>query len=411
MTAIEQNSAIVIKTLAEAKEVLRMKEMRQGLYDVGAVVMADVLVNLHGEAHRNRRRLENRLFRRETLQHYERDLFPGVIKETLAPYIAQGSAELVSFSHQMMMNLAALNAGVDRRDHTAEETHRLYGYMMKFIEAATMAHSTGDRDQLNREVQEALHRFDEEFLQPSIARRTELIERNARGEVEDSEVPSDVLMILLRNEDHLQISDDTILREIAFFLLAGAHTSATSFTRTIHHIFEWIELHPEDRGLVRSDRTFVQRCVLETVRLNPSSPVTVRRALEDVTLQSGEVIHAGDTAVIDLIAVNRDTNLYGADAQTFNPRRELADGVTPYGLSFGHGMHACIGQELATGRESADADGQHEYGLIATAVQAMFDAGVEPDPEQSPVIDSHTARPYWSDYSVVFNRSRRTDRA
>ena len=35
--------------------------------------MGDVLVNLHGEAHRDRRRLENRLFRRETFELYERE--------------------------------------------------------------------------------------------------------------------------------------------------------------------------------------------------------------------------------------------------------------------------------------------------------------------------------------------------
>ena len=42
-----------------------------------------MLVNLHGDEHRSRRRLENRLFRGETFVHYERDLFPQVIEETL----------------------------------------------------------------------------------------------------------------------------------------------------------------------------------------------------------------------------------------------------------------------------------------------------------------------------------------
>ena len=70
---------IVINTMDEAKEVYRNKEMRQALYDAGEIVMADVLVNLHADDHRSRRRLENRLFRRETLVHYERDLFPSVI--------------------------------------------------------------------------------------------------------------------------------------------------------------------------------------------------------------------------------------------------------------------------------------------------------------------------------------------
>ena len=57
---------ITISTYHEAKEAYRQKDLRQALYDAGEVIMADVLVNLHGTEHRDRRRLENRLFRRDT---------------------------------------------------------------------------------------------------------------------------------------------------------------------------------------------------------------------------------------------------------------------------------------------------------------------------------------------------------
>ena len=135
----------------------------------GDVVMADVLVNLHGDAHRARRRLENRLFRRDTHERYERSLFPPIVTETLAPHVAAGRAELVGLSHQLMMNLAASTAGVDRPERTAEETSRLYAYLMLFIEGATLAHYTGDRQAKRAEVAAALAAFDEEFLRPSIS--------------------------------------------------------------------------------------------------------------------------------------------------------------------------------------------------------------------------------------------------
>ena len=45
--------------------------------------MADVLVNLHGDEHRSRRRVENRLFRRDTFELYERELFPRVMNALL----------------------------------------------------------------------------------------------------------------------------------------------------------------------------------------------------------------------------------------------------------------------------------------------------------------------------------------
>ena len=395
---------VTVSTAVGAKEVFRQRDLRQALYDAGEVVMSDVLVNLHGDAHRNRRRLENRLFRRDTLVHYERDLFPGVIEETLAPYVAAGRAELVSLGHQLMMNLAAVTAGVDRLAGTAEETHRLYGYMMKFIEGATMAHAVSDRARRNTEIAAALQAFDEEFLRPSIERRATALGAWERGEIPEEDLPRDVLTVLLRNEDKLALADSIVLREIAFFLLAGAHTSATAFTRTIHHIFEWTADRTDQRHRVAEDRRFVQRCVLETVRLNPSSPIAMRRALGEVELSDGTVLRPGDVVTVDLLAANRDRAVYGESAAAFDPHRALGEGVTPFGLSFGSGMHACIGQDLATGTLHDDqaSDEERQFGLVATAVQAMFDRGVRPDPDRPPQVDTTTARPYWASYPVVF---------
>ena len=152
-------NVLTVTTFDDAKEIYRHKDFKQALYDAGEVVMGGVLVNLHGDEHRARRRLENRLFRRETLVHYERDLFPQVIQETLAPHVASGRAELVELSHQLMMNLAALNAGVDRPLKTKEETDSLYGFMMKFIEGATLAHTTRDPKEVTDEVEGAKSEF------------------------------------------------------------------------------------------------------------------------------------------------------------------------------------------------------------------------------------------------------------
>ena len=68
---------ITITDYDEAREAYRQKDLRQALYDAGEVVMADVLVNLHGAEHRDRRRLENRLFRRDTFDLYERRAVPA----------------------------------------------------------------------------------------------------------------------------------------------------------------------------------------------------------------------------------------------------------------------------------------------------------------------------------------------
>ena len=389
---------ITITGYEEAKEVYRQKALRQALYDAGEVVMGDVLVNLHGTEHRDRRRLENRLFRRDTFELYERELFPPIITETLAPDVEAGHTELVDLGHRMMMNLAALTAGVDRPWGTPEESRHLYRYLMLFIEGATLAHYTGDKDAKRDQIAGELHKFDTEFVAPSLERRKAMMDA---GE----ELPRDVLSILMANEDSLHLPHDVIVREVAFYLLAGAHTSATAFTRVSHNIFKWLEAHPEDGDLVRTDRLFVQRCTHETIRLQPSSPVAMRWALDDVELKSGTSIPKGSKVVIDLLSVNRDESIFGPDAADFNPHRETPDGVPAYGLSFGSGMHACIGMDLAAGlvvHEDTDLN-DHIFGLVPEAVQAMFDHNPKPDPNDPPEMDESTTRPYFGRYPVLLD--------
>ena len=393
---------ITITTYEEARLAYRQKDLRQALYDAGEIIMEDVLVNLHGDEHRARRRVENRLYVRDTFRYYERELFPAIIAETVDPYVERGQAELVSLGHQLMMNLAALTAGVDRPQGTPEESFRLYDYLGIFIEGATLAHYTGDKAAKTAEVSDALDRFGEEFLKPGIERR-----RGILAEGDESALPKDVLSVLLQHEDELELSYEAIRREVAFYLLAGAHTSATAFTRVTHNIFTWLEDNGDQRERVRNDRRFVQRATHETVRLQPSSPVAQRWALDDISLPSGRSISEGDKVVIDLISVNRDTSVFGDNAEDFDPMRETPDGVSPYGLSFGLGMHACIGQDMAAGlpeRLGADPD-DPLFGLVPIAVQYLFDHGAAPDPDDPAEMDASTSRPYFGRYPIIFERS------
>jgi cytochrome P450 len=397
---------ITVATYEQARDAFRRKELRQALYDEGDVVMADVLVNLHGDDHRARRRLENRLFRKDTHARYERELFPPIVEATLSPHVARGWAELVELSHEMMMNLSASTAGVDRPLGTPEETLHLYRYLMLFIQGATLAHHTGDREAKRAEVARALAAFDVEFLAPSIARRRRLLDGWRAGDVDEAALPRDVLTTLLRNEDDLHLPDDVVLREICFFLLAGAHTSATAFVRTLHSVFAMASDAPDDLERARADLGFLQRCVHETIRLQPSSPIAQRWALADVELAGGVTVPAGARVTIDLHAANRDPLAFGDRPDAFDPHRELPPGVAPWGLSFGLGMHACIGQDLAAGVDPLGRaiDDEHLYGLVPVAVRAVLAAGGRPDPSDPPTIDPDSSRGYWGAYPVVFDR-------
>jgi len=46
---LSEPETITITTYDEAKDAYRQKTLRQALYDAGEVIMADVIVNLHGD--------------------------------------------------------------------------------------------------------------------------------------------------------------------------------------------------------------------------------------------------------------------------------------------------------------------------------------------------------------------------
>ena len=395
----------------QAAKTLRQRDLRQGLYDEGAVLMDGVLVNLHGERHKARRGLENKIFRRDFSLYYEREVFPVGLQATIDKFVAKGGGDLVEFGFRSMMNLTCDFAGIDRNDGSEDETDRLLSLMRTFALGTTLAHSKDDREKVRQRVREALTEFDRQFLQPSIAHRLNLIRRCETGDIVEDELPRDVLTVLLRNEDQIELADDELVREMAFFVVAGAQTSIHSLVHVMHEIFEWSVNHPEDRERITSDPILLQRCVHESARLHPSSPVAMRRAECPVTLPNNDRVEKDDLVIIDLRGCNRDEQVFGPDAATFNPYREVGGSATPYGLSFGQGMHACIGRTLAAGvTPKADTDPEnHQFGTITLIARALLTHGARPDPDQPPEMDKTTERPNWGIYPILLGAEMRTE--
>lgn len=395
---------IRLDRFADAQAALRNESLAQSLYDEGKVIMDGVLLVLHGEEHRTRRNLEFRVFRRSFFRYYETEVFPPALREVLDPVVASGACDLVDFGYRVTMNLTADFAGVDRPERSARETAALLELVKSFSEGATLVHSTRDKDAVRAEVREALVEFERAFLQPSIARRTALIERHARGEIEETALPRDVLTVLLRNEDRVDLPPDLLCREIAFYLQAGSHSTANSTTHAFHHIVEWTRAHPEHAARVASDPLFLQRCVHESLRLHPASPVSWRKPVCPVHLANGAAATPDDRIEIDLWTANRQKDLFGADADEYNPLRTIAPGHEPFGLTFGIGVHTCLGRDLDGGilpRGAVD-PATHQYGIITLLVRALLEAGARPDPAQPPEMATYTARPNWGRYPVLF---------
>jgi cytochrome P450 len=401
---LTETPQLTLTTFAELWDGFRQRDLRQRLYDAGGVVMKDALLDLHGDAHKLRRRVENRLFRRGTFRWWESELVPRIINEAFAPSLQAGRADLVQLGYRTTMNLTARVAGADHPTGSVEETDALQEFAVKFSEGATLVHSTRDPAEVRAEVQDALRRFDDMFFAPSYDRRVALA---ADPSLPEDDLPKDVLMAMVVNAAELGVDREVMLREVAFYLQAGSHSTSDAFTHAADEILRWAARNPDLADRLEDD-LFVQRCVHEVFRLHPASPVAERRALADVPLRDGRVVPEGSVVVMDISAANRDVEVYGADAAEFNPLRTVPAGVPPWGHTFGGGMHACIGMELDGGTVPKD-DGagpgpDHVLGTVPLMVRTLLQHGVRPDPDQPPTKDQHSKRDHFGTYPVLFDR-------
>ena len=223
--------SITLTTFDDCREGYRQKTFKQALYDAGGLVMKDSLLTLYGADHRQRRRLENRLFRREVFEHYETKILPPAVEEVLNEHASGG--DIVVLARRITLNLSATAAGVDRPLGTAEETAELYKHVVKFSEGATAIHTTRDPAELKAEVQASLDAWDRDFFTPSWDRREALIAGVADGSLGEAELPHDVLTTLLVNRDELAMSREVIRREVAFYLQAGTHSTTAAATHAL----------------------------------------------------------------------------------------------------------------------------------------------------------------------------------
>jgi cytochrome P450 len=392
-----------ISDFKTAGETLRVNDLRQALYDAGAILMDKVLVNLHGKEHQMRRKVEAKILRPNFYRWYETEVFKKTLDETITPYLKEGKADLVDLSYRILLNLTADFSGIDRPNKSVAETERILSMLRTFGKAATLGQAKGDKDAISNEINDSIEAFNNEFYKPSKQKRLEYLNRFKLGEISESDVPKDVLTELLKNQEKLGLSDDIILKETAFYLLAGAFTSIHTLTHAMHELFERMK-DPTQENRLMKEPIYLQRCIHESMRLHPSSPTAMRRPTCPYQTNDGKTLNNSDTLVINLMEANRDVSVFGLDAKEHNPERNLPSGVPPYGLSFGKGMHACIGVNLAAGiipKEDTDPL-THQYGIITLTAKKLLEYGAAPNKNKPGVVDRSTVRNNWSSYPILF---------
>lgn len=395
-----------VSTYQDVEHALRITDLKQSLYDEGKILMDRVLVTLHGDEHRQRRSIESQLFRKNFFRVYENDVFPDLLEGTLDQFLNNSSLDLKELGYRIMVHLSLSFAGIDRVDGTLEEADAQHRLLIQLGQAATIGQFKGDREPIFQEIREAIDEFRERFFLPSRARRLAILEEYRSGNLGEEALPRDILTILLMHNDELSMPEDLMVREVAFFYLAASHTSVHTLVHATNELFNWCKTQDETPGDIVSNPHQLQRFVLESMRLHPSSPEAWRRADTDVTLADGRVIPEGDKVVVELQTANRDVTVFGDDASEFNPQRTIQGRISPAGMSFGGGMHVCLGMNLVAGTvlrngEVPNAD-NHQFGTVTLIIKELIERGMLPNPDEPPQKIEASERDVWATYPVVF---------
>ncbi|MFE9251042.1 cytochrome P450 [Streptomyces sp. NPDC007088] len=154
-------------------------------------------------------------------------------------------------------------------------------------------------------------------------------------------VPGDDLtsaLIAAKEEDGSHLSDSELIGTLHLMLGAGSETMVNSLTYAIIAVLD----DPALREKLTLGEIGWEDIVEETLRAeSPVAHLPFRFATEEFEL-GGVTIAKGDAVLVDYAGIGRDPAVHGETADVFDATR--ADKTH---LTFGHGVHYCLGVRLA----------------------------------------------------------------
>ena len=249
-----------------------------------------------------------------------------------------------------------------------------------------------------------IKRNDDIVAASRLARDTsrQLVRRKQEQMEKKHEVSPDIISVALESG---VFSEDKLVDNMMTFLAAGHETTASSFTWAVHMMCKHPEVQSRLRDEIRShisslDETiddakidgmpYLHAVCHEVLRFYAPVPVTLRVAACDTSIV-GQFIPKGTTVIMAPWSTNQNKQLWGSDAEEFNPDRWMAPGQANSGgavsnyafLTFLHGPRSCIGQRFAIA----------EFACLLAAFVGRYSFEMRDPDEKIEIKGGITARP------------------
>ncbi|MGV9318954.1 cytochrome P450 [Streptomyces sp. NPDC003660] len=162
-----------------------------------------------------------------------------------------------------------------------------------------------------------------------------------------------------------RLSAENVRKQVITFLVAGHETTSGALSFALYYLAK----HPEVAARARAevDRVwgdtpepgydqvarlrYLRRVLDESLRLWPTAPAFAREATEDTVLAGEHPMRRGGWALVLTPMLHRDPEVWGEDAERFDPDRFDAKAVrarAPHTFKpFGTGARACLGRQFA----------------------------------------------------------------
>jgi cytochrome P450 len=272
------------------------------------------LLSLNGEAHHRQRRIVSKAFTPRAAERL-RTTCTDIITDLVSQHAPAGSCDAVSdVARRYPIPVICALLGTPSEDwhlfsDWADEVFKLFDWNV-----------VEDGPDILRAWREL-----EAHLDDMVTRRRDAL-------------TDDLLSDLMRAEvDGDRLTHQELLSLAAQLLMAGTDTTRNQLAAALHVFCD----HPEQWHLLAERPELASQAVHEVMRFSPIIFGTIRQAVEDIEI--GEVtIPAGTLVIANTAAANRDPTIY-EDPDRFDITREGA----PTMLTFGGGIHYCLGAHLA----------------------------------------------------------------